>query len=238
MAPSVVESPREETGPPASFSDEFIIQSIDLAKEFSQDAETALAKYKDQWVQVTGAITSPAGRFGLASQLGLNGINDEDGNHNVECRLFGMEFEKIQAASMTQEVTINGKVSGVEQGDVQLVECYLVRLGEDPSIKMSVVELTKSFAEHSEAAAAMYVGKPVTIDGVIHAVDDKDRAVLLSGYKPVSGEAVLARVRIGLVGYNKDDQLSPGDQVVLKALVREFKNNELLLFYGWLMEKP
>ncbi len=254
QVPENPESPSQVVTPSAEVSDsqakvstktdqlETTILAVDLAKEFIQDAERALSKYKDQELQVTGAVAYPAGRFGRVGTMELAGVKDDEGMHDIKCRFYGMEHKKVEAASVTQEVTINGKVESFEDGYVRLTSCQVVRLGEDPAVKLSIVELTKAYAENADAAATKYFDKPIISDGVVDTVEKNGFSILLLGYSPEEGNPILARLEINLLGFTEDEMVSPGDHVVIKALVGEFtdyslQNDELQLRIGWVLER-
>lgn len=208
--------------PKVSVPNEFRVTASEFAKEFVKDEKAALAKYSDQWVELRCRFldeTSVAYDF---VDLWVD-LPEDRTSRWIYCELPRIQTDAIRRLSITQEFTLIGRVKGINEildqvspDWISLTDCNVVKVGHDPSIKISALELTKAFAENMSAGEAKYDGQPVTVTGTISNIQTAPNHVFeLNSYASKSVSTVLW-LYVESFGSAKH---KVGDTVVVKGTV-------------------
>lgn len=136
----------------------------------------------------------------------------------IECQVRGKTKAQAEGLIAGQQVTVQGRFDS--RGTMTLTEAELVSVGADPTVAITAEELAKEFAANPEAAQGKYMGKALSIQGVITSVRVQDETAPF-GWFALAGtgtHSIVCEYHSGHPGKQQFAGLRAGQKVKVKGL--------------------
>lgn len=170
-APSPRDGKNNRPAPPDTIS------SVELSKALTEDPKSTEQKYQGKTISVRGKLSNMGTLFDTSFRITLDCFVPP--GNQVPYLLIG-EFpckahEAFEKLVPGQEVVFRGKPV-FSPGAMVLDQCELLTiLGDSPALVVTAVQLTKAAAADRPAAEQKYHKKYLLLQGVVHAIETKDK---------------------------------------------------------------
>jgi hypothetical protein len=180
----------------------------EIKKDFSADATAAATKYLGKIVRIDATVTGVS-EFNMDNQY-IFTLGD---GPRIRCTASDAAKKAAKAISATQSATIQGKCIAATADKFALSACEVVKVGDDPSKKITAADLAKAFADKK---GGLLDGSPLTVEGTVASVSIDHEQVVLDGCT-ADGKTVNVNCLVGTSGEGDIKSLKKGDKITLKG---------------------
>jgi hypothetical protein len=193
-----------------------------LAKEHQADPKTADALYRGKRLLISGQLEDVE-PFPTGLVVHIAGLPSDPAKmfpgRSLRCDFVAAASSKIAGLAKGQRLTFTGKCDGDHGGFVDLLECELLEVGPDPTVRVTAAQLTRDFLTDENTADGRYKDRAVLVEGTVVGLkeDGGGQRLLLEGHNEPSPVAV--RVLVACAAQDREQlaSLKKGDKVRIRG---------------------